>query len=182
MTAECILSLTSSKKIELSLRKNVCYRYTVCVCVCEREGKRAGVGLEDREERKTHTEVQWLAYERAVGSRWGGNVLGHVQLLLSWETDSWIEGHFYNNKISGKRETEIHREVETPRKTERLTVMSRRTPGKSLSKMFMKVSGLTATDPLTRQAQPGSACEAEASLSPHRRTDREGGEGRPAGC
>lgn len=67
--------------------------------------------------------------------------LGHVQLLLSWETDSCIEGHFCNNKIMGKRETEIHRQVETLRKTERLTMMSRRTLGKSLSKMFMKVSG-----------------------------------------
>ena len=54
MTAECILSLTSLKKIELSLRKNVCYRYIVCVCVCERGGKGAGVGLEDGEERKAH--------------------------------------------------------------------------------------------------------------------------------
>ena len=41
----------------------------------------------------------------------------------------------------GKREPEIHRQVETLRKTERLTMMSRRTLGKSLSKMFMKVSG-----------------------------------------
>ena len=47
---------------------------------------------------------------------------GRVQLLLSWETDSWVEGHFYNNKRLGKRDTEIHRQVETLRKTERLTV------------------------------------------------------------
>lgn len=41
---------------------------------------------------------------------------GSVQLLLSWETDSWVEDHFYNNKIVGKRDTEIHRQVETLRK------------------------------------------------------------------
>ena len=32
-------------------------------------------------------------------------------------TDSWTEGHFYN-KIMGKRETEIYRQVEALKETE----------------------------------------------------------------
>ena len=55
MTAECILSLTSLKKIELSLRKNVCYRYIVCVCVCEERGK-GGRGRVRRRRREEDTQ------------------------------------------------------------------------------------------------------------------------------
>lgn len=55
-------------------------------------------------------------------------------------TDSWIKGHFYN-KIMGKRETEIYRQVETLKEKQRLMTISRRTLPKRLSKMFIKVSG-----------------------------------------
>ena len=58
MTAECFLNLTSLKKIESSLRKNVWYRWTVCVCLCVCERGREGRGRvrREREERKQHTQ------------------------------------------------------------------------------------------------------------------------------
>lgn len=97
--------------------------YNVCLCWgvgasggWRREG-RAGEKETDRR-RESERFSSWPTNER-LELDGEGNVDTRVMssCFSLGGTDSWVEGHFYN-KIMGKRETEIYRQVEALKETE----------------------------------------------------------------